>query len=123
MKKRVKKTFDAAGLWARGVADEMMRTIKPRPLAISIANPPTNDPSHQWTHVYVTKLDITLSDGATLGAFVVVNVAPDEASGIVTLDAKYGGSVALRRISGESTSTLKHVTASLIDQVADHLSR
>jgi hypothetical protein len=113
--KEIKKE---AGKWAKSFAADLMKKITPKPKSIAVVNPDMGRPMANWDYRIHSKFDITLASGETLSAFVSMNVADGECSGNVTLDDKWGGTMATAR-----RGTRDQATWVLVDELATHLSR
>ena len=107
-----------AGKWAKSFAADLMKKIRPKPKSIAVVNPDMGKPMASWDYRIHSKLDITLASGETLSAFVSMNVSDGECSGNVTLDDKWGGTMATAR-----RETRDQATWVLVDELATHLSR
>jgi len=106
-----------ARLWAKSFAVGLMHAIRPRPTSIAAVSPDMILPAG-WDYKVYARFDITLASGETLSAAAGVSVSDYESSGSVTLDQRYGGTIATAR-----ADTRDEVTRSLVSQVGSHLSR
>ena len=98
-----------------------LQRIKPKPRSITVRKASTGR-TRGWDQSYYVILDIVLSDGADVAAGITLHVANDgngrEASGIVQLDAKYGGVISIAR-----AKTSEEVIRRMMSDTVTHLSR